>query len=392
VINLTFQIKNGSLGTYLNNSVPTGYYTLCVKLMDNGYLTMGAVEVVRIINNEITLGVYNFTEINQQTGNIIVNIAQQMNNPFAVIMTGKFSSIFTNQMVNLSASVPSDVGEVVYVWYINGESKGTGGAYLVDGLPAGIYRIDVTAFTVNGLRAGSTTNTIHVVYNPQQAPVNLGTAGNYAILAESGINSGANASVTGNIGISPNTSSSILGLILTMDGTGTFSTSVPLVTGKIYAANYSGTTASILTIAVNDMIKAYGDTASRIIPDSVNTGAGELGGKTIIPGIYKWNSAVSITTDLTLNGGPNDVWIFQINGALSLPAAIKVKLTGGAQPGNIFWQIAGAVSLGASSHIEGTVLSSGIISLGAGGSINGRLFGKSSVILGAGCIVKQPVQ
>jgi len=162
-INLTFQVTNGNQATCVTNAVPTGYYTLNLKLLDSGLLTFGAVEVVRIVNNATTTGVYNFTEINKQNGNIIVNIIQQMNNPITVTMTGQTSPLYIGQTMNITASVPDATGEVVYVWYINGESKGTGATYPVSGLAAGVYRIDVTAFTTDGLRAGSASYTFHVV-------------------------------------------------------------------------------------------------------------------------------------------------------------------------------------------------------------------------------------
>ncbi len=391
-IDLTFQISNGNTGTYVNNSIPTGYYTLVLKLMDNGYITMGAVEVVRIINEETTLGVYNFTEINTQTGKIIVNIFQQMNNPFTVTMAGLGNSLFTNKKTALSASVPDEVGEVVYVWYINGESKGTGSTYILNGLNEGIYRVDVTAFSADGSRAGSATNTSRVILNSQETPINLGTSDNFALLAKSGVTVGAAARITGNIGMSPYLSYSLLGLTLSMDSSGTFSTCTAQVKGKIYAPNYSGTTPAMVKKAVEDMVSGFHDAAARITPASIDIGGGELGGKSFGPGIYKWNTAVSITTDITLSGASNDVWIFQINGALSIPAAVKVHLTGGARAENIFWQTGGAVSIGAAAHLDGVILSSGTISLGAGASVNGRLLGQNSVILGAGSTLIQPEQ
>jgi hypothetical protein len=69
-----------------------------------------------------------------------------------------------------------------------------------------------------------------------------------------------------------------------------------------------------------------------------------VGGLTLAPGLYKWTSNVSISTDVTLRGDPNDVWILQIAGTLTEASPKKVTLTGGAQVKNVFWQTAGAVS------------------------------------------------
>ncbi|MBU1409880.1 DUF3494 domain-containing protein, partial [Myxococcota bacterium] len=89
---------------------------------------------------------------------------------------------------------------------------------------------------------------------------------------------------------------------------------------------------------------------------------------------------------------PDDIWIFQINGALTMTAAMTVHLTGGALAKNVFWQTTGAASLGADAHLEGTVLSSAAISLGAGASVLGRLYATTLATVGAGSSVTQPAQ
>jgi hypothetical protein len=113
----------------------------------------------------------------------------------------------------------------------------------------------------------------------------------------------------------------------------------------------------------------------------VNDLIGEIGGMSLAPGLYSWASAVSITTDLTLNGPANGVWIFQITGSLTQAASAEVLLAGGALAENIFWQVEGGVLLGAGAHIEGVVLSGTSIALGAGASAHGRLLAKTAVTL-----------
>ena len=90
---------------------------------------------------------------------------------------------------------------------------------------------------------------------------------------------------------------------------------------------------------------------------------------------------MTITTDLTLNGGANDVWIFQITGTLDIASGKKILLTGGAQAKNIFWQVADVVTLGSGSHFEGIVLAQKNIALLTGASINGRLLAQTAVTL-----------
>ncbi|MBA3016621.1 MAG: DUF3494 domain-containing protein [Desulfobacteraceae bacterium] len=218
--------------------------------------------------------------------------------------------------------------------------------------------------------------------------VNLGTAGDFAILAKSGISTVPSSAITGDIGVSPIDRTALTGFSETMDSSNEFSTSAQ-VTGKLYAADYAVPTPANLTTAVSDMETAYTDAAGRTLPDATELGAGEIGGLTIVPGLYKWGTGVLISTDVTLNGGPNDVWIFQISGDLTQASATQVILTGGALPKNIFWQTFGAVALDTTAHFEGIVLSYTEITLATGATVNGRLLSQTAVTLD-GNTVTQP--
>jgi hypothetical protein len=230
------------------------------------------------------------------------------------------------------------------------------------------------------------------------APVVLGTAGNYAVLAETLISTTATAgtAVTGNLGISPAAATFIQGFSLTLDPSGCFSTPTPstLVTGKIYAADYNTNVCSTpanLTTAIGEMMIAYVDAAGRSLPDHTELGAGNISGMTLAPGLYKWGTGVSINTNVMLNGGPNDVWIFQIAGDLTQASATSVLLTGGALPKNIFWQVGGGVgvAIGTTAHMEGVILATKAITLNAGASLNGRLLAQTAVTLDRN-VVSQP--
>ena len=225
-------------------------------------------------------------------------------------------------------------------------------------------------------------------YKPKtRAPVNLGLAVNFVILSKSGISTTGTTSIVGNIGVSPIAATAITGFALVKDQLNTFSRS-SLVTGKVYAADYSPPTPTMLTTAVSNMQTAYTDAAGRTLPDHTELGAGIIGGMTLKPGLYKWSSTVTIPTDVTLLGGPDDVWIFQIAGGITQAATAQVLLTGGALPKNIFWQAADAVALGATSHMEGIVLSAGAISLSAGATVNGRLMSQTAVTMDANTVSK----
>ncbi len=212
------------------------------------------------------------------------------------------------------------------------------------------------------------------------AVVDLGTAGDFVVLAKSGIATVPQSVLTGDIGVSPIDSTAMTGFSFTVDASNTFATSTQL-TGKAYAADYTSPTPSNLTAAVGSMETAYTDAAGRSTPDFVELGSGEIGGLTLVPGLYKWGTGVLITTDVTLAGGPDDVWIFQIGEGITEASGAKVLLSGGARPKNIFWQAAGAVAVDTGGHLEGIVLSQTEISLATNASANGRLLSQTAVTL-----------
>jgi hypothetical protein len=230
---------------------------------------------------------------------------------------------------------------------------------------------------------------LHYDATAARAPVHLGAAGNFAILAKSGISSVPASAVTGDIGVSPIDATGITGFSLTHGAASPFATSSQ-VTGKAYAPDYSAPTPVNLTTAIGDMETAYTDAAGRTSPDTTELGAGQIGGLTIAPGLHKWGTDVLISTDVTLNGSPTDVWIFQIAGKLTVANGKRIILSGGALPGNIFWQSFGVVNIGSTAHFEGTILSKTSTTLGTGASGNGRLLAQTAVTLNANAITAPP--
>lgn len=217
------------------------------------------------------------------------------------------------------------------------------------------------------------------------AAVNLGASANYVILAKTAINNSSTSAITGDLGLSPAATTFVTGLSLT-DATG-YATSTQ-VTGRVYAADMASPTPVNLTTAVNDMITAYNDAAGRPTPDFVELGTGNIGGMTLTAGLYKWTSSVTIPTDVTITGGANDVWIFQISGDLSQSAAMSVTLNGGAQAKNIYWQVAGEATFGANAHFEGNILSMTGITFLTNATFNGRALAQSAVILDSNTMTK----
>ena len=214
-----------------------------------------------------------------------------------------------------------------------------------------------------------------------QAPVSLGIAGNFAILTKSGVTNVPSSVIRGDVGASPITGAAV-GLTCSQ------------VIGTIYTVNAAGplpcrvTNPTRLTTAVNNMQTAYTNAAGRTLPNAVNRGAGQIGGLTLTPGLYKWTTNVSISKNVTLAGGANDVFILQIAGTLTQASATRVTLTGGAQAKNVFWQSAGAVTIGTGAHFEGTVLAKTKIAVNTGASVKGRLLAQTAVTLQKNVVTK----
>jgi hypothetical protein len=208
----------------------------------------------------------------------------------------------------------------------------------------------------------------------------LGVAGAYAVLAKTGVTNVTGSTITGNVGVSPAAASFITGFALVADASNVFSNS-PSVVGHIYAANYAVPTPVNLTSAIGSMETAYADAAGRTSPGFSELGSGAIGGLTLVPGLYKWTTSVTIPTNVTLSGGANDVWIFQISGDLTIAAARSVVMAGGAQARNVFWQVAGQSTLGTTSHFEGTILSKTAITLNTGASLKGRALAQTLVAM-----------
>jgi hypothetical protein len=221
----------------------------------------------------------------------------------------------------------------------------------------------------------------------------LATAADYAVFANTGIDSATSTGVvvTGNMGVGQGvTSSAITGFALILPAASAFSTSTQ-VTGRVYAFDYAPPTPTKVTTASTDMGGAYTDAAGRPagVGPFLNVGGGTLTDLTLVAGTYTWGSAVTIPTDLTLSGSATDVWIFQIAGTLNMAAAKNVILIGGALPQNIFWQVAEAVTIGATTHFEGIILGQTTINFGNASSINGRLLAQTAVNLNE-TMVTQP--
>lgn len=213
-----------------------------------------------------------------------------------------------------------------------------------------------------------------------QAPVDLGLAGRFAVLAGSEITSIPTAAIKGDVGLSPSARSKIAGL-------------TPMeVDGTIFAADDGGAVAVMLTQAKVDLDAAYNDAAGRSL-DAVDVANADLGGRTLGPGLYKSSGTLSLTGNLTLDakGDPNAVFIFQIASLLSTAPGSQVILSGGAASGNIFWQVGSSATLDTTTIFKGVIMADQSISLATGASLDGRALARiGAVTLDTSTVINKP--
>jgi hypothetical protein len=211
------------------------------------------------------------------------------------------------------------------------------------------------------------------------APIDLGTAANYVMLAKTGVTGGANCDITGDMGVSPGAASTMTGFALAMATDGQHSTSA-MVRGNVMADDYKGKCAAALAKATDDVNAAIVDASTR---QATATKGAALGGLTLEPGVYVYGAAVSIASTLTFDGGIDDVWIIYSAAAITVAANVDIILEGGAQAKNIFFAGATSMGIGADASIAGILLFKTTITFGANSSLNGRAFSQTAITLGA---------
>jgi hypothetical protein len=393
----TFTLKQGSdfvsgTVTYTGSKATfTPAANLEYSKVYTGMITTGAKDIA---GNALSINyTLNFTTVGAPDVILpVVNSTVPSNNATGVVRNQVISLTFSEAMAPLTINsltytlkqgTTTVSGTVAY--------SGTTATFTPSNIlaPGTVYTATITTgakdVAGNALAANTVWSFTTSIATSGQAVVNLGTAGNYVILAKTAINNIPTSVITGDLGLSPAATSYITGFGLT-DATG-YATS-PQVTGKIYAADMVTPTSINLTTAVENMITAYNDAAGRPFPDYLELATGNIGGKTLLPGLYKWTSTVTLPSDVTISGGANDVWIFQISGDLTVSNAVNVTLVGGAQAKNIFWQVAGEATFGSTSHFEGIILSMTGITFQTGASINGRALAQTAVILDANAVTK----
>lgn len=204
-------------------------------------------------------------------------------------------------------------------------------------------------------------------------PLAMFTANNFAVLAETEITSLAPSVITGNLGLSPAagannevTCAEVIGVIYILgSGNPRCMTVAP----------------ALLSQAVADGHGAWHDAVARVA-DYTEVGDGNIGGLVLPPATYRWSTGVHIASNLTLQGGPDDVWIFLIEHDLIVDPGVQILLDGGALPQNIYWvTVVDNVSIGESAQFKGVILAETFIDMKAGATIDGRLLAAQAIHL-----------
>jgi hypothetical protein len=218
---------------------------------------------------------------------------------------------------------------------------------------------------------------MHRTFAAGPAPVDLGSAAPFTILAATEITTTGGGLINGNVGLTPGPGAAI---------------GIPAaqVNGTIYEVDATGPAGAViapalLSTAMSDLTTAYNDAAGRTpVPTGtnfLNPGGGNIGGMNLVPGLYKFTGIASITgSSVTLTGGPNDVWIFQIEDDLQVGDEIHVLLAGGAQPRNIFWQVGTSAVIGTTAVFEGTIMAAQSITMNTGSTMNGRALASNAAV------------
>lgn len=257
-----------------------------------------------------------------------------------------------------------------------------------------ILGVMLIAVTYAGCSKSSSVTGPDEVIIPEQStthePVNLGSAGDFVILAGEEITNVPSSAITGDIGLSPSAGGSFTGFSLSYTTGNPYAESAQ-VTGKLYASDYGSPTPANLTTAKSDLTTAYNDAAGRTSTDIV-TISGNLGGLTLTPGLYKSTGSIEISSgNLTFDakGNDNAVFIIQIASTLNVSSDRKVILSGGAKASNIFWQVGTSASLGTTAVFKGNIMADQSITLDTGASVEGRLLARiAAVTLEGNTIVK----
>jgi hypothetical protein len=220
--------------------------------------------------------------------------------------------------------------------------------------------------------------------NHKVKKINLGIAESFAILAYTSINSSPTSNIVGKVGLKPGIRS-LISINPETEVAGGFS--------EVYAGDDMGDQSVYLNIARENLISGYKEAASRLSDDDKKEAyAGMPGGKILPAGIYQWSQGATISSDVTLEGNTNDIFLFQITGDLYIAPKVRVILSGGVEPKNIFWQVSGKVTLGSTSVTQGTIMSQLTFEMKNFAQLYGRALVKNGKLLLSQNVITSPTR
>ncbi|UZN01808.1 ice-binding family protein [Cellulomonas sp. S1-8] len=282
--------------------------------------------------------------------------------PPTISITGGDARATKDTMPVVSGTSDAPDGSVVTVTGVGAPrtTTVTGGTWSVTAaadLPAGTYAVVAKVRVASG-DGGSDTQQLTVEVNP--APIALGSAVTFSVLAATGVVSTGATDLSGDLGVSP--SASVTGF------------PPGVVHGTVHAGDAAAATAQA------DLLAALGDAASRPAHTQVS---GNLGGRTFHVGVHHTAAALALTGTVVLDaeGDPDAVFVFRTDAALDTAAGSVVELRNGAQASNVFWVAAGAVGTGADSSFAGVILAHGAVTLGARSTLEGQALSRGTVTL-----------
>lgn len=272
--------------------------------------------------------------------------------PASVIVGG------TQQFVASGRDAGDNVVAITPVWNLaaGGGSLGAGTGLFTAGSVTGPFANTIRA-TSGGISGFATVNVVALA-----PPAALGSVGTFTILAGSTVtNTGATTTIAGDVGVSPGTA--ITGLPAGQPSP-----------GAIHAGDATAATAQ------TDLTTAYNDLAGRVC--GTNLTSLDLGGRTLAPGVYCFNTSAQLTGTLTLDGqgDPNAVFVIKVASTLTTASNAAVNLIGGAQAANVYWQVGSSATLGGGTAFRGNIVALSSVTMNTGATLTGRALARNGAV------------
>jgi hypothetical protein len=222
--------------------------------------------------------------------------------------------------------------------------------------------MSAAAFLMVSLAAcGAMSSTSSSLTTTTASPPSLGAAASFAVLGASTVTCTGASAITGDVGVSP--------------GTGITGFNPPCtISGALHPGD------ALAAQAHADLGTAYGALAAAVCEHNL-TGQ-DLGGQTLDPGVYCFDTTVGVTGALTLDGGgdASASWIFQVGTAITTATNASVVMAGGGKPGNVFWKVGSSATIGTATAFQGNLLAYATVTLVSGSSVVGRALALNAAV------------